>query len=133
MNGFFRFLGKTFAYKAELFATIYGLQLAHNMGIQCIELQVDSMVASISIQNFPRKETMVSCLLLKAIQNLLNCRWEVRVKHVYRETNQVADALANLGCSLRYDRSHLIVLPSIIFVILLANSAGVCTPRLISM
>jgi hypothetical protein len=38
--------------------------------------------------------------LVKGIHRLLALDWEVHISHLYREANQCADALANMGCEL---------------------------------
>ena len=43
------------------------------------------------------------CFLVKQSQELLNLSdWDVKVEHCYRESNQAADLLANLGFCLLY-------------------------------
>ncbi|CAJ2665985.1 unnamed protein product [Trifolium pratense] len=36
--------------------------------------------------------------LVRRIRSLPQAVWNVRILHVYRETNRVADALASMGC-----------------------------------
>ncbi|CAN0911523.1 Putative ribonuclease H protein At1g65750, partial [Linum grandiflorum] len=40
--------------------------------------------------------------LVLQFEDLCSCQWEVHLSHVYREANNAADYLANLGHSLSY-------------------------------
>jgi hypothetical protein len=52
---------------------------------------------------------------------------------VYRESNQCADALASIGCTLDKEAIYYNVCPPEIRDLLLADELGITTPKLIPM
>jgi hypothetical protein len=55
--------------------------------------------------------------------------WKVVVYHVYGESNQCADALANVGCNMFTDVSFFDSCPHEISHLLTADSLGISIPR----
>ncbi|MCI50065.1 putative ribonuclease H protein, partial [Trifolium medium] len=73
--------------------------------------------------------------LIRRIQCLLQEGWNVRIRHVYREANKVADALASIGCQsvgcIMFD-----IPPAPVGVddqLCLADRFGVTTPRIVAL
>ncbi|CAN1799661.1 WRKY transcription factor 42 [Linum perenne] len=77
-------------------------QIAWEMGFRKIHLQVDSMAAVKAICGRVEEDSR-HCQTISSIQEHLSKEWEVRIFHVYREANQVADMLADHGHSLSFD------------------------------
>jgi hypothetical protein len=69
--------------------------------------------------------------LLRNIRRLVALDWEVKVVHAYRESNQCADVLATIGCSLNKEIIFYPVCPIEIRNFLLADDLEITTPRLI--
>ncbi|CAL1356741.1 unnamed protein product [Linum trigynum] len=80
---------------AELKGAAEGLSLAWLMGFKKILLNLDSMTA-ISIINSGEDDHRHN-LLANHIRELIDREWEVKVPHVYRESNFAADYLACIG------------------------------------
>jgi hypothetical protein len=40
----------------------------------------------------------VDCSLVKKMRKMLEMNWEVKIIHLYKETNKYAEALTNIGC-----------------------------------
>jgi ribonuclease HI len=97
VDGFAKALGDTTAYMAELWGILEGLIMAKRRGVGRLDLRVDSAVIVKNLQGKKQGSTM-GCSLMKKIYNLLADFMEVQINHVYREANQGADMLANLGC-----------------------------------
>ncbi|CAN1131278.1 Putative ribonuclease H protein At1g65750 [Linum perenne] len=84
--------------RAELKAIIEGMRMAWDLGVERLHIQTDSTTAvstllstvDLSHQHF---------LLLLEYQELLSRPWQIRISHVFREANQAADYMANLGHS----------------------------------
>jgi len=57
--------------------------------------------------------------------------WEVRITHCYRETNQVADKLANMGVELDLRCNTYHSPPCAVRDLVFADNVGVSWPRLI--
>jgi hypothetical protein len=70
--------------------------------------------------------------LIRRIRCLLQEGWNVRIRHVYREANKVADALASIGC--RSVGCIMFDFPPVgIDQLCLADSLGVTTPRIVAL
>jgi len=95
--GFSENLGKCSAIKAEIRAVFRGLTVAREQSVQKLWLQVDSKMVVSMLTNHTKGHPEYSNLLHHC-QKLLNWSgWEVKVSHCFREPNQVADKLANMG------------------------------------
>uniref|UniRef100_A0A2N9FPJ3 CCHC-type domain-containing protein n=1 Tax=Fagus sylvatica TaxID=28930 RepID=A0A2N9FPJ3_FAGSY len=95
--GFSRSIGITSCVQAELRALKDGLLLALDLEISKLEIEMDSSVAVESL-----KTTSMPNVFLRSIVDdcrLLLERFEATtIKHIYREANGCADALAKTGC-----------------------------------
>ncbi|CAI0457296.1 unnamed protein product [Linum tenue] len=81
---------------AELKGAAEGLELAWHKGCRKVELNLDSSSAVALIKN--RKDTNhIYGLLVKHIDSILDREWDVRISHVYTESNCAADFFANRG------------------------------------
>ncbi|CAN1189170.1 Putative ribonuclease H protein At1g65750, partial [Linum perenne] len=96
-------LGKCSITRAELRGAVSGLQLAWERGYRKIQLQLDSQCAVQLLQGDDLEDRAHAATIIMA-RELLRRDWEVRILHVYRESNHVADYLANIGhsCSLGF-------------------------------
>ena len=97
IGGFSRSIGITSCVQAELRALKDGLLLALDLEISKLEIEMDSYVAVESL-----KSTSMPNVFLRSIVDdcrLLLERFEATtIKHIYRETNGCANALAKTGC-----------------------------------
>jgi ribonuclease HI len=97
LGGFSRSIGITSCVQAELRALKDGLLLALDLEISKLEIEMDSSVAVESL-----KTTSMPNVFLRSIVDdcrLLLERFEATtIKHIYREANGCADALAKSGC-----------------------------------
>uniref|UniRef100_A0A2N9GG55 RNase H type-1 domain-containing protein n=1 Tax=Fagus sylvatica TaxID=28930 RepID=A0A2N9GG55_FAGSY len=97
IGGFSRSIGITSCVQAELRALKDGLLLALDLEISKLEIEMDSSVAVESL-----KTTSMPNVFLRSIVDdcrLLLERFEATtIKHIYREANGCADALAKTGC-----------------------------------
>ena len=108
---FSTFTGSCSSIQAEARALLFGVQLCIARGHVRVHVEVDSLV------------------LIHIVQQIVQCPWsfdmEVRsllqllphvvsITHCFREANQVADILSNVGCDEGYDRTyhHLSELPT---------------------
>ncbi|CAN1836512.1 Putative ribonuclease H protein At1g65750, partial [Linum perenne] len=91
-------LGKCSITKAELRGAVSGLQLAWEQGYRKIQLQLDSQCAVQLLQGDDLEDHAHAATIIMA-RELLRRNWEVQILHVYRESNHVADYLANVGHS----------------------------------
>ena len=96
INGFSRNIGYATSMTAELWALRDGLNMAVSLNYQPLIVELDS---SDVIAMLTSHTSFHHCNVL-----LNDCRWLlsrlqiIEVRHVFREGNQVADSLANLGC-----------------------------------
>lgn len=70
--------------------------------------------------------------IVAKIRRLLQMDCEVVVRHSYQETNQCADALADLGCSLHTNICFYEFYPTQFSHLVVVDALGVFIPRLIS-
>ncbi|CAN1185483.1 Putative ribonuclease H protein At1g65750, partial [Linum perenne] len=90
-------LGRCSITRAEICGALEGVRRAWDAGYRKIEVQMDSkMVMSILLNSEPGSSHQYTLEVLE-FQEWLQRDWEVKVIHVYREANQAADYLANLG------------------------------------
>ena len=79
---------------AELAAVRRGLEMAWDKGTKHLQLELNSKVVLTWLTNpyvnYPTNMMPLIC----DCRNLLTLEWEVHVRHVYREANGCADALA---------------------------------------
>jgi hypothetical protein len=100
IKGFVRNIGTKLLLLMLGYGGLYdGLCLISRSGFTNIELQLDSMpmVKAIEVANLNNSGGRS---LVRIICSLIHEGWNVWIRHVYRETNRVADALALLGCQL---------------------------------
>jgi ribonuclease HI len=92
-------LGKTSSFQAELCAAMRAIEVAHIMNLNNLWLESDSELV---VHAFKNTNFMVAWNLRNRWHNakLLLSHMNYIVSHIYREGNQVADTLANYGCSL---------------------------------
>ena len=82
-----------------------GLNLVVQLGIGCLEVELDAKVVIEMLNN----ADSANSANIKFSSLLSDCRFliarvtQVRVTHVYREVNRCADFLAKKGCCLRED------------------------------
>jgi ribonuclease HI len=130
LGGFAKGVGDCSAFVAELWGVFEGLQYARHLGFAAVELNTDSVTVAQAIST-GNLNSPVGASLLRNIRRLLALDWEVKVVHAYRESNQCADALATIGCSLNKEIIFYNVCPIEIRNFLLADDLGITTPRLI--
>ncbi|CAI0422377.1 unnamed protein product [Linum tenue] len=98
MGAFVENLGVCTITRAEIMAAIRGLQMAWKNGHRKVLLQLDSTTAINILTSQDQTEHRYHNLVFQ-FQRLLQQNWEVRISHIYRESNKVADFLANKGHS----------------------------------
>ena len=102
INGYSRSIGHTISVVAELWAVRDGLNLAIQLGISCLEVELDAKIIVELLENTNSINIKISPLLHDC-RFLLTRFTQVRVAHVYREVNRCVDLLAKQGCCMRED------------------------------
>lgn len=92
--------------EAELWGILDGLTVAWECGYRRVVVEVDNATVAQWCAN-PSEAGLDERNLAGGVRDLLGREWEIRVTHVFREANLVADALANLAGSLPYGVQHL--------------------------
>ncbi|KAK9024440.1 hypothetical protein V6N11_004602 [Hibiscus sabdariffa] len=97
---------------AELWALHDCLLHAWNAGFRCVEMETDNKeVAVIILRSSSRLNNSASSLVL-SIHELLQWDWDVKLLHISRDRNVVADRMAALGHSLTRDGLMFVVPPA---------------------
>ena len=94
--GFSVILGTCSAVEAELWALIHGLRLVWEKSIQCLVVEINSLLAYTWITKQEPKTTRYSNLVTEC-KHLIKRSWAVDLQHVYRERNQAVDFLAAMS------------------------------------
>lgn len=131
LSGFSKHIGQATAYEVELWGVHEGLLLAQACGFTCVKLSLD---ANVFVQglNGSTQGSVLGLQLLMSIKKIMAGDWLIRIWHVYRETNKVADALASLGCQLTASLLVYDALQDAIRQLLVSDAMGVSTPRCIN-
>ncbi|PNY00696.1 ribonuclease H [Trifolium pratense] len=130
LGGFAKGVGNCSAFVAELWGVYEGLSYARRLGFMKVELNIDS-VTVVNVLTKGTLQSLARAMLVRNIRSLIALDWEVSIVHAYRESNQCADALVNIGCTL--DKEIIVYddCPSEIKDLLLADVLGITTPRLL--
>jgi len=99
LGGFSLNIGRCTAPVAELWGVYYGLYLAWEKKVSRVELEVDSALVVGFLKTGVSERHPLS-FLVRLCHGFLSKDWIVRISHVYREANRLADGLANYAFSL---------------------------------
>ena len=127
-GGFALNIGRCSAPLAELWGVYYGFYLAWTKALTRVELEVDSELVVGFLKTGIGDQHPLS-FLVRLCHGLLSKDWIVRITHVYREANRLADGLANYAFSLPLGFHSLIDVPDDLEVILHEDSLGSTRPR----
>ncbi|CAN1291596.1 Putative ribonuclease H protein At1g65750, partial [Linum perenne] len=130
LAAFSKNLGICSIIRAELRGVVSGLQLAWDRGYRKVQLQIDSQCAVLLLQSDDRTDHLHATTIRHA-RELLRRDWEVRIRHVYRESNHVADHLANRGHSCPIGFHCIELSDPVLSFWLLHDQLGVSETRLI--
>ena len=86
--------------EAEYEAVIAGLNLAHSLEVDQLEVYSDSQLVVRQIEDTYEAKSKTMILYLQKVRDLLKKFVSVQVKHVPRAENSQADALAKLATAL---------------------------------
>lgn len=91
-------IGESSVTMAELWGLYQGLNLAWNIGISHLLVEVDSYCV---VQMTAKQATVPNAYypLMVAIREILSRNWQVSITHIYREANSAADFMANMALS----------------------------------
>ena len=131
-GGFAINIGICSAPLAELWGVYYGLCIAWDRGIRRLELEVDSE----SVAGFLQTEIHDShplSFLVRLCYDFISRDWLVKISHVYRETNYLADGLANYAFSLSFGLHFFEDVPDCVAYVLLEDFQGISRSRQICM
>jgi ribonuclease HI len=130
LGGFAKGIGLCSAFVAELWGVYEGLKLVYRLGFKNVELEVDSE-AVVGVIKSGCTMSYGGSTLLKRIWKLLEKDWKVEISHVYREANNCADALANIGCSHAFNFEFYACCPASVSDVFNLDMRGNTTSRLV--
>ena len=107
------------------------MRLAREKGYRKLIVYVDSLVVAGMLKDNMLCSAGHNTLVQQCRRILQLPDWEVKVNHCFRETNRVADALANLGIGLNCEFIYFNEPPSEVSSSLFADRVGAKYPRLI--
>jgi ribonuclease HI len=97
VGGFSRAIGATTSVQAELRALKDGLELAIDLGILNLEIEIDSLVAVELVNSITSPNVFLSAIVTDC-KSLMESFELCSLKHIFREANGCADLLAKTGC-----------------------------------
>ncbi|CAN1153781.1 Putative ribonuclease H protein At1g65750 [Linum perenne] len=100
-------LGRCTITRAGLRGALEGIRRVWILGFRKVEVQVDSTAAVALFGGTNESVNHHHAMEVLEFREWLSKEWEITIIHVFREANQTADYLANVGHSLPR-RSHLI-------------------------
>ena len=130
-SGFVANLGSCPITVAEIWAIYYSLVLAWQKGFRHILLESDSSSA-ISLIQKESIERHPFASVIKRVQYLLTREWVVHISHIFREANNAADFLANLGYSVQLGVCFYDIAPNGLAPLLMHDSVAVLFSRSVS-
>ncbi|KAG7599188.1 Reverse transcriptase zinc-binding domain [Arabidopsis suecica] len=98
-GGFALNIGICSAPLAELWGVYYGLYIAWERGYRRVELEVDSEIV-VGFLTTGISPSHPLSFLVRLCHGFISRDWIVRIAHVYREANRLADGLANYAFTL---------------------------------
>lgn len=113
---------------AELWGVYYGLYIAWDRRITHLELEVDSELVVGFLQTGICDSHPLS-FLVRLCYDFLAKDWTVRISHVYREANRLADELANYAFSLPLGFHSFYSSPDCVRPIVLEDANGFTSSR----
>ncbi|KAF7824182.1 putative ribonuclease H-like domain, reverse transcriptase zinc-binding domain-containing protein [Senna tora] len=131
LGGFFKFVGCVSVLEAEIWGCLEGLELALKSGFDSVWLESDSLLAVNFIRN-GCNDDHVCAGLIKRVRSLMAHFRYVKILHIFREANGVADFLA--GEAVRKKSSFYFdnILPECCKLLILDDVRGVGRPRLVN-
>ncbi|CAA7053633.1 unnamed protein product [Microthlaspi erraticum] len=122
-GGFALNIGRCTAHMAELWGLYYGLCIAWEKGFTRLEVEVDSSLV-VGFMKTGICDTHPLSFLVHLCQGFLSKDSEVRITHVYREANRLADGLANYAFSLPFGLHTFDLVPLDLLPILRDDESG---------
>lgn len=119
------------SFRAELLALCKGLEMAQNLQIRQLVVQVDNLSCVQILQRNATGDGECAHLINQCNQMINDSSWKIKIMHVYREGNRAADWLANQGVSQDNRLTFLDSIPIALARILDEDSRGVALPRFI--
>ncbi|CAN1754320.1 Putative ribonuclease H protein At1g65750 [Linum perenne] len=89
-------LGKCSITRAELTGAVMGMERAWDVGVRELTVQLDSLCA-IKLLSDPGGTDHQHACIVERFRALMSRAWQVRILHIFREGNFLADHLANRG------------------------------------
>jgi len=127
--GFTEYVGYCSAVKAELRGVLRGLKIAREMRIRKLWLRVDSKTVVTWLTNKSQGLPEYYSLIQQCHHLLSWADWEIHITHCYREANQVADILANIGTEGSLEVKIFRTPPVAVQEALYADCTGISWPR----
>ncbi|CAN1146097.1 Putative ribonuclease H protein At1g65750, partial [Linum perenne] len=87
--------------RAEIRGVLEGIRLAWREGFRKVEVQMDSKAVIAILLDKDQSIDHSHALEVLEFRDWATRNWDLRLKHIYREANQAADYLANIGHSLQ--------------------------------
>ncbi|CAL9002606.1 unnamed protein product [Prunus brigantina] len=130
LKGYSVNLGIGSVLEAELWGIFWGLSLAWDSGFRTVEVESDSK-AAVTLLNSLTTSTHPLFSIINCCKLKMSADWSCSVRHILREQNCAADALAAISFDFTPGLHILDEMPACVVDILAADSRGDSRPRLL--
>jgi len=130
--GFSEYVGHCSAAKAEIRGVLRGLKIAKEMAISKLCIRMDSTTVISWLTKSSADNPECYSLIQQCRKLLAWDGWETRLSHCFREANQVADKLANIGTEGGLEVRIFRTPPLVIHEAMYADCMGIVWPRQVS-
>ncbi|KAG7571647.1 Ribonuclease H domain [Arabidopsis suecica] len=127
-GGFALNIGRCSAPLAELWGVYYGLYLAWDRKVSRLVVEVDSEMV-VGFLKTGINDTHPLSFMVRLCHGFISRDWIVRIDHVYREANFLADGLAEFAFSLPLGFHLLNSVPEFVASVMSADNLGTSRPR----
>ncbi|KAG7579386.1 Ribonuclease H domain [Arabidopsis thaliana x Arabidopsis arenosa] len=131
-GGFALNIGRCSAPLAELWGVYYGLYLTWDRKVSRLVVEVDSEMV-VGFLKTGINDTHPLSFLVRLCHDFISRDWIVRIDHVYREANFLADGLAEFAFSLPLGFHLLNSVPEAVASVMSADTLGTFCPRRVCM
>ncbi|CAN1188631.1 Putative ribonuclease H protein At1g65750, partial [Linum perenne] len=124
-------LGNCSITRAELTGAIIGMERAWNLGIRGLIVQLDSLCVVQLLAAGGDLDHQHS-IIVSRYNSLLHRDWRLKVTHIFREGNGLADSLASRGFAMDFGVHNINILDSMVQYWAMVDRAGGAIPRQIA-
>ncbi|KAL5745714.1 hypothetical protein ACOSP7_026860 [Xanthoceras sorbifolium] len=131
LRGFAMHRGSESILEAQLWAVFEGLNMVWDAEYKQVQVESDWLEAVSLIQNGCNDDNPL-WFLIQSCSNLMNKAWRCQMSHIFRKCNSLANNMADLGHSCKYQTCYFEVPPPLVVQFVVKDFEGLIHARHIS-